>query len=260
MVRLFVRKCFASVPTKSQNASTFSPYNLSFCTNQITKRFILLYVQLFLLYQPNHKLVRLCVRKSFPAVPTKSQNGWFSGRIFYPSVLTNSQKGSSFFPYNFSFCTSRITNWFGFLSVKVLLLYQPNHKTLRLSVRIIYLFVLTNSQKGSSFCRYNFSFCTSQITSWFDCLSVKVFLLYQPNHRMVRLSGRIIYPSVLTNSQKSSSFCPYNFSFCTSQITNWFGFLSENVSLLYQPNHKMLRFSVRTIYPSVLINSQKCSN
>ena len=352
MVRLPVRKFFASVSTKSQNASTFCPYNLSFCTNQITKKFVFLSVQLFLLYQPNHKSGRFFVRKSFASVSTKSQKSssfcpfnfsfctsqitnWFgflsvkvlllyqpnhktlqlSVRIIYLSLLTNSQKGSSFCPYNFSFCTSQITNWFDCLSVKVFLLYQPNHRKVRLSGRIIYPSVLTNSQKSSSFspynlsfctnqitkrfvflyeqlfllyqlnhksgrffvrksfasvstksqksssfCPFNFSFCTSQITNWFCFLSVKVLLLYQPNHKTLQLSVRIIYPSVLTNSQKSSSFCPYNFSFCTSQITNWFGFLSGNVSRLYQPNHKMLRFSVRTIYPSVLINSQKCSN
>ena len=190
-------------------------------------------------------------------------------RTIYPSVLTKSKKGSSFCPYNFSFCTSQITNWFGFLFVKNLLLYQPNHKKVvflsvqlfllyqpkyklvRLSVRKSFASVPTKSQNASTFCQYNLSFCTSQITNWFDCLSVNVFLLYQPNHRMVRLSGsrtfpfalthlkmvrlsvRTIFLSVLTKSQNSSAFCRYNFSFCTNQITNCFDFLSLQFILLY---------------------------
>ena len=124
-----------------------------------------------------------------------------SVRTIYPSVLTKSQKGSSFCPYNFSFCTSQIANWFGFLFVKVLLLYQPNHKKVFfLSVQLFLLY------------HPNYKLVRLSVR--------KVLLLYQPNHKMLRFSVRIIYLSVLANSQKGSSFCPYNFSFCTSQITN----------------------------------------
>ena len=119
-----------------------------------------------------------------------------SVRTIYPSVLTKSQKGSSFCPYNFSFCTSEITNWFGFLFVKVLLLYQPNHK------KVVFL-------------------------------SVQLFLLYQPNYKLVRFSVRKFFAFVPTKSQNASAFCPYDLSFCTDQFTKMFEFLSVQFILLY---------------------------
>ena len=117
-------------------------------------------------------------------------------RTIYPSVLTKSKKGSSFCPYNFSFCTSQITNWFGFLFVKNLLLYQPNQK------KVVFL-------------------------------SVQLFLLYQPNYKLVRLSVRKSFAFVPTKSQNASVFCPYNLSFWTNQFTKRFVFLSVQLLLLY---------------------------
>ena len=152
MVRLPVRKCFASVPTKSQNASTFCPYHLSFCTNQFTKRFVFLSEHFFFLYQPNHKFVRLFVRKSFASEPTKSQK--ISSFCAYNFSFCTSLIRNWFAlrPYNLSFCTNKFTKRFGFLSVQLFLLHQPNHKKFRLSVRTIYPSVLTNSQKCSILC------------------------------------------------------------------------------------------------------------
>ena len=140
MLRLSVRTIYLSVLTNSQKCSNFSPYSLSFCTNQFTKRFVFLFEQFFFLYQPNHKLVRLFVRKSFASVPNHK-------------MLV-------------------------FLCVKLFLLYQPNQKFIRFSVRKKLASVPTKSQNASTFCPYNLSFCTNQFTKRFDFLSVHFILLY----------------------------------------------------------------------------------
>ena len=161
---------------------------------------------------------RFSVRENFASVPTESKMLRLSVLTNYHTVLTNSQNDSTFCPSNFSFCTSKIKNWFGFLSVKFCLLYQPNHTMLRFFVRTIFPSALTKSQNGSGFCPNNFYICTNRITKWFRFLSVHFILLYQPIHKKIRLSLRTVYLFVLTNSQKASPFCSKNFSFCTSQI------------------------------------------
>ena len=127
--------------------STIWPYNFSFCTHPITKCFGFLSVQLFLLYSPNHKIIRLSVGTTFPFASTKSQIG------------------SAFCSFNASFCTNQ------------------SNKMVRFCVRTVYHSELANSQKGPDFCPYNFSCCTSRIIKWFRILSVQLFLLYQPNNK-----------------------------------------------------------------------------